>query len=77
MRMRIRMRMRKKQITRMSVFNLHHSSNINEVIRDNFRSFFTKRFYIQKAHKMQTSDFHSDIFIRPESIKKQTSNFHS
>ena len=50
------------------------SSNINEVIRDNFRPFFTKRFY---THKMQTSDFHSDVFIRPESIKKQTSNFHS
>ena len=49
MRMRIRMRMRKKQITRMSVLNLHHSSNINEVIRDNFRSFFTKRFTDKKS----------------------------
>ena len=46
----------------------------NEVIRDNFRPFFTKRFY---THKMQTSEFHSDVFIRTENIKKETSNFHS
>ena len=55
------------------------SSNINEIIRDNFRPFFTKLFYTQKKHKkhkMKASDFHSDVFIRPESIKKQTSNFH-
>ena len=56
---------------------MHFSSNINEVIRDNFRSFFTKRFTHKKTRKMQTSDFHSDTFIRLESIKKQTSNFHS
>ena len=49
---------------------LHLSSKINEGIRDNFRAFFTKRFYTQKKRKMQTSDFHSDVFIRPESIKK-------
>ena len=48
------------------------SSNINEVIRDNFRPFFTKRFY---THKMRM--FHSDVFIRTENIKKQTSNFNS
>ena len=58
----------------------HLSNNINETIRDNFRPFFTKRFYTQKKHKKhktQTSDFHSDVFIRTENIKKQTSNFHS
>ena len=52
---------------------MYVSSNINEVIRDNFRPFFRKRFYTQKKHKkrkIQTSDFHSDIFIR----LKQTSN---
>ena len=39
--------------------------------------FLQKGFTRKKAHKMQTSDFHSDDFIRPESIKKQTSNFYS
>ena len=54
------------------------SSNINEVIKDNFRLFFTKRFYTQKKHKkhkMQTSDFHSDIFIRLKSIKSKQATF--
>ena len=36
-----------------------------------------KDFTRKKAHKIQTSDFHSDGFIHPESIKKQTSNFYS
>ena len=39
------------------------SSNINEVIRDNVRSFLQKDFTHKKAHKMQTSDFHADTFI--------------
>ena len=39
--------------------------------------FFTKKFTHKIAHKMQISDFYPDIFIRPESIKKQTSNFYS
>ena len=30
-----------------------------------------------KKHEMQTSDFHSDAFVRPQIIKKQTSNFDS
>ena len=65
-------------VIKFNIFNLYGSSNINGVIKDNFRSFFTKRFYIhKKVHTMQTSDFHPDIFIRPEIIKKQTSNFYS
>ena len=38
------------------------SSVINEAIRDNFRPFLQKDFTHKKAHKMQTSDFHSDAF---------------
>ena len=37
--------------------------------------FLQKDFTHKKADKMQTNDFHSDDFICPESIKKQTSNF--
>ena len=36
--------------------------------------FLQKDFTHKKKHKkykMQTSDIHSDVFIRPESIKKQ------
>ena len=36
--------------------------------------FYKKILHTKKAHKMQTSDFHSDTFIRLESIKKQTSS---
>ena len=39
--------------------------------------FLQKYFTHKKAHKMQTNDFYLDFFIRQESIKKQTSNFHS
>ena len=39
--------------------------------------FLQKDFTRKKVHKMQTSDFHSDDFISPESIIKQTSNFYS
>ena len=53
------------------------SSIINKAIRGISGRFLQKRFYTKKADKMQTSDFHSDDFICPESIKKQTSNFYS
>ena len=54
------------------------SSNINEAIRGNFRLFFLqKNFTHKKVYKMQASDFYPDVSIRPESIKKQTSNFYS
>ena len=54
------------------------SSNINEVIKEVISSlfiFFMKRFYTQKKHKMQTSHFHSDIFIRLKSIKSKQTTF--
>ena len=51
------------------------SSIINEAIRGISGHFLQKDFTHKKAHKMQTNDFHSDDFICPESIKKQTSNF--
>ena len=31
--------------------------------------FFMKRFYTKKNHKIQTSDFHTDIFIRQKVLK--------
>ena len=34
-----------------------------------------KKFYTQKKHKMQTSDFHSDIFIRLKTIKSKQMTF--
>ena len=34
-----------------------------------------KKFYAQKKHKKQTSDFHSDIFIRLKSIKSKQATF--
>ena len=54
------------------------SSNINEVIKKVISSlfiFFIKRFYTQKKHKIQTSDFHSDVFIRLKSIKSKQATF--
>ena len=46
-------------------------------LRSNFKPFyfFMKKFYTQKKHKMQTSDFHSDIFIRLKSIKSKQVTF--
>ena len=38
--------------------------------------FYKKILHTKKVHKMQTSDFHSDPFIRLESSRKQTSSFH-
>ena len=44
------------------IFYTVDSSIVNEAIRDNFQTFFfIKRFYTQKNHKKQASDFHSDI----------------
>ena len=40
-----------------------------------FLIFFMKRFYPQKHHKMQTSDFHSDIFIRQKVLKSEQATF--
>ena len=34
-----------------------------------FFFFFMKRFYTKKNHKIQTSDFHTDIFIRQKVLK--------
>ena len=34
-----------------------------------------KRFYIQKKHKMQTCNFHPDIFIRLKSIESKQATF--
>ena len=39
--------------------------------------FFTKRFYTQKKRKNANKRLSFRYFIRPESIKKQTGNFHS
>ena len=36
---------------------------------------FVKRFYIQKKHKMQIRDFHSDIFVLLKSIKSKQATF--
>ena len=50
------------------------SSNINEVIKEQFQAFlffYEEILHTQKKHKMQTSDFHSDIFIRLKSIKSK------
>ena len=54
------------------------SGNINEVIKDDFGLFFTKIFYAQKKHKkhkMQASDFHSDLFVRLKSLKRKQATF--
>ena len=56
------------------------SSNINGVIKEQFQAslfFYEEILDTKKMHKMQTSDFHSDIFIRVKSIKSKTSDFHS
>ena len=52
------------------------SSNIDEVIRVVLKSLFiylfifTKNFYTHRKYRKQTSDFHTDVFIRLKSIKK-------
>ena len=46
-------------------------------LRSNFKPFyfFMKKFYTQKKHKMQTSNFYSDIFIHLKSIKNKQVTF--
>ena len=53
------------------------SNNINEVIKEQFQAFlfFYEEILHTKKHKMQTSDFHSDIFIRLKSIKSKQVTF--
>ena len=48
----------------------NNSSNINEIIRGNFK-FFYKRFYTKKPPKMQTNDLHLDDLYTLKGIKKQ------
>ena len=56
----------------------NRSSNINEAIREVISNFFLQKDFTHKKkhkkHKMQISDFYSDIFMRLKSIKKQTSH---
>ena len=52
------------------------SSDINEVIEEVISSLFYKEIlHKKKQHKMQTSDFYSDIFLRLKSIKSKQATF--
>ena len=54
------------------------SSNINGVIKEKFQVFlflYEEILQTQKKHKVQTSDFHSDVFIRLKSIKSKQVTF--
>ena len=57
------------------------SSNINEVISEIISNFSLQKDFTHKKkhkkHKIQISDFYSDIFICLKSIKKEASDFHS
>ena len=52
-------------------------------LRSNFKPFYLFIFFMKeilhtkkhKKHKMQTRDFHSDIFIRLKSIKSKQATF--
>ena len=51
------------------------TSIINEAIRGISGHFLQKAFTHKKAHKMQTSDFHSDILYAQKALKSKQATF--